>query len=320
MPRLSSNVHNFPTPSQSQAAKEGAGDVVGNVARGVASAIESSSPIAADEMRKAVLGSIQKLPPLPQTIVEIYAIKQSGCPDIDKLLRIINTDPLLVVNLLKISNSVMYASSRKITTAEEMIQMLGTRMVINVAICAGISGHLKPDLSPYGVEVESYTQASALQSAIIELWPEEEISPMRRDLQFAAFLQEVGTIVISKIAIEKDLVPAFRHALAVCESRSSAEESVFGISSAEVTSLVFAEWKFNQDIIDYISGSDYPERAAHTALTGSQALRIAKTLAPVGSVPMSLDNVEKARARVIEYGFDETAFERMADRMFYRIR
>lgn len=187
---LPSNVHRFPTSSR-PCRPDGSEGIVETVARGVVSAIEPSPSLAAEEMRGEVLAKIRTLPPLPQTIADIYAIKQSGCPDTDRLLRIINNDPLLVVNLLKISNSVMYASSRHITTAEEMLQMLGTRMVINVAICAGISGHLKPDLSPYGVGVESFTQVSSLQSAIIERWPDEALSSVRRDVQFAAFLQEV---------------------------------------------------------------------------------------------------------------------------------
>lgn len=94
---------------------------------------------------------------------------------------------------------------------------------------------------------------------------------------------------------------------------------MFGISSAEVTSLVFAEWKFNRDIVDFIAGSDHPERTVGSASTGSRALKIAKTLAPLGSDPFSSENVEKARTYVIEYGFDEAAFDRMVDRIYDRM-
>lgn len=64
-------------------------------------------------------------------------------------------------------------------------------MVINVAVCTGISGHLKPDMHPYGIEAESFTETSALRSAIIEKWPDKNLTSLQSDLQFAAFLQEV---------------------------------------------------------------------------------------------------------------------------------
>jgi HD-like signal output (HDOD) protein len=222
---------------------------------------------------------------------------------------------MIVANLLKISNSAMYGFSRQVKTVSDALKMLGLKMVINAVMCMTIGRHLKPDLSPYDIDIESFTANSSFQSAIIEQWTDAALRPIQSDLQFSAFLQEVGVIVISMVAIEKNLVQAFRQALERYDDQSMAEEAVFGLSSAEVTSIMFSEWKFNQKIIDYISGTANPEKAPESTSVGSRALKIAKMLAPIGKTSMSEESVSKARERAMAFGLDESAFEKMIGRI-----
>lgn len=88
----------------------------------------STTPDAAflseDEMRATVLKKVQNLPPLPKTIVDIYALRRSDNPDVDKLLQIIKGDPMTTTNLIKISNSVIYGLSQKVKTPAEALRML----------------------------------------------------------------------------------------------------------------------------------------------------------------------------------------------------
>ncbi|MDQ1343558.1 MAG: hypothetical protein QG650_277 [Patescibacteria group bacterium] len=262
-----------------------------------------------------MIRKIRNLPPLPKTISEIHALRHSESPDTEALLRIIQSDPMIMANLLKISNSAMYGFSRQIRTVADAIKMLGFKMVINAVMCTTISRHLKPDLSPYGIDIESFTANSSFQGAIIEQWPDASFRSIQSDLQFSAFLQEVGVIVISMMAIEKNLVQVFQQALERYDDQSVAEEAIFGLSSAEVTSIMFSEWKFNQNIIDYINGTVDPEKAPESTSIGSRALKIAKMLSPIGKTSMSEESVSKARERAIAFGLDESAFEKMIGRI-----
>lgn len=91
------------------------------------------------------------------------------------------------------------------------------------------------------------------------------------------------------------------------------------MSSASVAAIVFSEWKFSQDVVDYIAGSDRPETAPEYAAMGAKALKIAKVLAPLGKESMSAESVRKARELVIEYGFSEEAFDKMAESVSNKI-
>lgn len=107
--------------------------------------------------------------------------------------------------------------------------------------------------------MEGFTDTSSMQSKIIDRWTDPKIVAIKTDLQFAAFLQEVGIIIISMVIIEKNLTQLFQKQVNECSDLSVAEKNILGQSSAEITSLVFSHWKFNQKLIDYIRHSDKPE-------------------------------------------------------------
>jgi HD-like signal output (HDOD) protein len=55
-----------------------------------------------------ILTKINALQPLPKTIVEIERLRREDDIDSDELLKILETDPMIVSNILRVSNSAMY--------------------------------------------------------------------------------------------------------------------------------------------------------------------------------------------------------------------
>lgn len=76
---------------------------------------------------------------------------------------------------------------------------------------------------------------------------------------------------------------------------------------------MFTEWKFNPEMIGYIRASDHPERFEEG--DAGKALKIAKTLIPLGKPHLSAEAYARAKALVDEYGFDEGRFEKMVERL-----
>lgn len=148
----------------------GAATIHRNVSGGVEAAMSAAEPSAAvteEEMRDLISKKIKSFPPLPQTIVEIYALRRSADPDTNKLLKIVSSDSNMAANMVKISNSVVYGLSGSVKTPADALRRLGTRMVINVAMSSSMSAHLQPDLSPYGIRNEAFSEASSAQGLVI---------------------------------------------------------------------------------------------------------------------------------------------------------
>lgn len=76
---------------------------------------------------------------------------------------------------------------------------------------------------------------------------------------------------------------------------------------------MFTEWKFNQEMIEYIRASDHPERFEEGS--AGKALKIAKTLVPLGKPHLTPEAYARAKSLVDEYGFDEGRFDKMVERL-----
>jgi HD-like signal output (HDOD) protein len=59
-------------------------------------------------MKNLITSKIQNLPPLPKTVIEIERIRSSMDPDNEELITAIQSDPMIVANILKVCNSAMY--------------------------------------------------------------------------------------------------------------------------------------------------------------------------------------------------------------------
>jgi HD-like signal output (HDOD) protein len=303
----------FQGKAASYSGKNPAKTVADTTASGVGAIMQDISQTVGINMRELIVNKIKSLPPLPKTVIEVNRIRNSDEPDNRELIKVLKEDAAVTFNIFKLANSSMYGFSGKIKTLEQALSFFGFNMVTNIAISTAIIGHLKPNLGPYGVDMESFNGTSSIQSKIIEKWIDPKINGLKNELQFAAFLQEVGIIIFSIIILENNLTDHFKDAIEKYQDQSVAENMMFGHSSSEVTSMMFSHWKFNKDMIDYIRHADKPENAEELFKVGSQALKIAKILAPIGQGGITKDSIARATELAQEYDFDPVSFEKLTD-------
>lgn len=256
------------------------------------------------KMEQDIIQKVNALPPIPKTVLEIEQLKSSPDKDLDKLLKIIESDPMITANILKISNSALYGFSGKIKTVKIALSMLWFNMGASIAMSSAINNLLKPNLTPYEVNIENFTHISSIQSKIIAEWKDPKIKAIKNDLQIAAFLQEVGKIIISMVLIEKKLVYQFQRKLEWWADISYLEEKTVYKTSAEITAMIFKHWKLNPKMISLIEFSDKPENAPEEFKVWAMALKIVKTLSPVFKESLWEKDLIKALKLILNYGFD----------------
>lgn len=265
------------------------------------------------ELEKMLIWRIEKLPPIPKTIIEIEMLRKSNDIDNRDLLRIIENDAIIVANILKVANSAMYCFSSKVKTVQMAMNLLWFNMVSNIAISTAINKILKPNLAAYDVNIDDFISISSTQSRIIEQWQEPKIMWIKSDLQLAAFLQELWKIIISMIIIEKNIVNGFKKRILSWEEIHNAEESIISKSSAEVTAMIFTQWKFNKQIIELIHYSDKPETAPKVLQNWVYALKIVKTLFPVLKDGLCEKTIKKSLELAKLYWFNTRLLENVID-------
>ncbi len=271
------------------------------------------------DIKELVIKIIESLPPLPETISKIESLKLSEDRDLFKLLAIIQWDPkdpknvwdpMIAVNILKVANSAMYWYWWRIKTVKDALLMLGFNMISNIAISTSLNSVLKPDLEPYSIDIDTFLSKSSIQSRLIEKWDEKAIRAIKHELTSASFMQEIGKIVVSIVLKEKWLIDKFKWLVNELKQLDEAEEKAISQTSAVVTAIVFSQWRFNDYMIKLIENSDKPENAPEDLSSWAYALKIVKTLAPIGWDNFSQEALDRAFLFADKAWFDPSSLQK----------
>jgi len=132
----------------------------------------------------------------------------------------------------------------------------------------------------------------------------------------AAFLQETGTILIASDIIKEDEDISFKSEVETSNNLAAVEKSYVGVTSAEVTALIFEHWGFDDEFVEMIRYADNPAAAPKAVREYSTALHIVKTVLPVNR-PFAEQAINfglrKARDAGYEYELLEDAIDDMLD-------
>lgn len=258
---------------------------------------------------------IETLPPLPESAVEIEKLRRQDDYDMKELLKIISKDPMIIANILKVANSAMYWFAGKINDTKKAVVMLWFELITNIAISTIIRNLIKPNLDPYGIDTETFSLISWAQSRLIEQRQEPKIKNLKKDLQLAAFLQEVWKIVIAMILNEHGLAKEFKKQLSESWNISEVENAVLNATSASIAAKVFAHWNFHIDMVKLIEYSDEPGKAPVELMCWSYALKIVKILCPVSENRFTKESIRQSILLAWECDLDIDALEKVIDRV-----
>ncbi|MDQ1263340.1 MAG: hypothetical protein QG559_341 [Campylobacterota bacterium] len=232
-------------------------------------------------MKSSIIESIKALPPLSTTIVEINRIFADDNSTIKDMANIVEKDPMIIANLLKIANSPLYGFGREIKNAAQAVSLFGMGMTRSIAIGNSVRKLLNVDMQPYRVTSEQFAHISALQSALMLNWYNKVSRAKAEKLYLASFLQETGKILIASEVIQDDEAVSFASEVETSNNLAAVEKSYVGSTCGEVTALVFEHWGFDNDFIEMIRYSDTPSSAPNSIKEYATALNIVKRIVPI---------------------------------------
>jgi putative nucleotidyltransferase with HDIG domain len=202
------------------------------------------------DLKKIVKG-IENLEPIPQAATKIMSIVEDPDSSISDVTKLVEYEPALTANLLKICNSAYFGLSREITSVHHAVSLLGMAQVADLVLMASAAKNLKKGQEGYDLrdgELWKYSVASALIAR--ELAGKKGAE--NNNLIFtAALLKDIGKIVLSQYvngAFDEINALVSKHAY----SFNEAEKEVFGIDHAELGGMVAERWKFNDTLADVI--------------------------------------------------------------------
>lgn len=258
-------------------------------------------------MDKILVDNIKQLPPLPESCQQIETVYHDENSTFDDLIKILEKDPMLTADLLKAANSPLYGFSREINTLAQAVSLFGMGTVRGFALATIIKKSFKLDLSPYGISNTLFSNLSEMQHALMVNWCLRTSPKDLNLLSPAAFLIELGKVIIAQCISKEEKVEAFQTTIASSENVNDAELSVCGSTTAQVSAEIFDFWKFEEDLISLIRYADTPDEAPQHLQKFARMLHVVRTTITL-QAQITDSSLTQAEALVNAYDLDVNTF------------
>lgn len=259
-------------------------------------------------MTEDITKKIKQLPPLPESAMKIEAIYQDPDSSFNDMVKVLEKDPLLTADILKSANSPLYGFSREINAISQAVGLFGMGTVRGFALASIVKKSFSLNLSPYNISNEMFSSLSKKQHALITAWCLRKENKLLGILSPAAFLVEIGKVLISQQIVADNKVEEFQEALKELGSVEEAERKVIGADTPEVSSTIFEHWRFEEGLIDTIRNCLNPEKADEEDQKAAQILYVVRTAVPLNGV-ITEESEAKAKELIEKYELDLESFD-----------
>lgn len=269
-------------------------------------------------MLENIVERIKALPPLPKSFHEINAVCADENATIDKLAKVIENDPMLVANLLKVANSPLYSFRTQIKSVLQAVSLFGMSTTRALTTDISIKKLLSVDIEPYGVSPEDFVHICGMQSSLIRDWYSKVDKTKTDTLFLAALMQETGKILIADEIVKNDEAMQFKSEIQSAVNIAQVEQSYVGTTTAEITAKIFEHWGFSEEIVQTIEFSDNYEKAEDAIRPLSFALKVVKMAVPINS-PLSERSVTIALHLLEKEQMDQAVFAQAVEKAIEKL-
>jgi len=209
----------------------------------------------------------ESFPNLPAAVKKIQKMFATNSVDNKKLTLLLQEDPLLCTNILKLVNSPHYGLRQKVTSIHQAIMLLGTTIIRGIVMAAVLKKSFPLNLSPYKITIEQFDKICTLRVNFLNEWFKNDNNDNIniQDLLSAAFLMECGKVITSHSIIQNNLHDKFimlQNDFTLTES----ENVLFNMNSYRVAALLFEKWGFDNSFTKLISGVLNPKTEEQNVL------------------------------------------------------
>ncbi len=216
-----------------------------------------------EHLAKSLASGTLEIPPLPEVANQVLSLSQSADTDAKKLAELIHRDQALASNVLRISNSPLYAGREPIVSLQQAISRIGFAALCDMAFAVSVRSRMVT-VKPFEAEARDLWRHSFASG----LFAKEIARARRRNVEGAficGLLHDMGKSVIfgAAAAVAKSVVMPSREAVL----------PVIDEMHAGVGAQFATKWNLSKQVAEAIEfhhaweqAPTYQELAAMTAL------------------------------------------------------
>ena len=231
------------------------------------------------ELTQRLTAWVDALPAFGPTVQRIVALsKEMHCAPRD-MVHVIETDPVVMIKVLKVVNSAQYGYGKNITSVNQAVAILGFNTIKNLALGIADAGIL-PAKNVGGFDAKRYLLHSLTTAAVARLLAAQRPDADSQDYYIAGLLHDFGKVMISQYKPSR-----FRQAMDTALWEGSALhmnlQSIAGMNHAQICAGLLEHWGFKETLVTAIRLQYAPESASsHLVASLYAANLISKALLP----------------------------------------
>ncbi len=199
-----------------------------------------------------LISFVEKMPAFPKSVQRVVQLTSDINASAKEIVRVIESDPVMTVKILKVINSAFYGLPQKITSIQRAVVHIGLNTIKNLALSVAAMGVLQPtnkaDFDTQKFLLHSLTTASLCRMLAEKL----KVKASECSGFFVAGLvHDFGKIVFAefdpvnfKLALDKSAKENI--------SLHEAEFEFMGINHAQVGKILAEKWELDPVLIDAI--------------------------------------------------------------------
>ncbi|MBI5740123.1 MAG: HDOD domain-containing protein [Nitrospirae bacterium] len=192
--------------------------------------------------KEKVYNCIEFLPPIPDIMKELNELLQKKDCDLRDISGVIEKDPSLSLNVLKIANSAFYGLPYEVSSMERAVALIGLQEVASLCMVCNITDILKPEPGVMTMDIKSFWEHSVATGVIAKIFCKEFNIRTQENLYLAGLIHDVGKIIIdrfSHIAYDGIIKATHDENIALIE----AEKRIIGESHDRVGGWLIEKWE-----------------------------------------------------------------------------
>lgn len=265
-------------------------------------------------MTEGLLENIESVPSLPESVQEVERVYRDIDSSFEDMQKAIEKDPFLTANILRLVNSPFYGLKTKVKDLSRAVGLLGKGAIRTFVLSSAIDSNFEIDLSPYDITPEQFRLASEKQMALMINWSTRTHPKDVALLAPAAFLVDIGRLLISKTLIEDAKVNIIQEALHSGADIAEAEITACGAQTTDVTASLFHKWGLEPKMIYIIRYANNPANANEDDKELTAYLKaIRETVLENGEI--TEDSIAAAKATIEEFGLNLEQYESALEKL-----
>lgn len=206
------------------------------------------------ELRRALEGYIDKMPPLPTSVGKVLEICQKPNAQPADLNKVISLDPVLLARVMKLINSAYYGLNQEVTSLVRAIIMLGLNTVKNLALSTAVLGALGTQGKGSVLNLDGFWLHSLCVGVTAKFIAKLRNVPAA-DVEtyfFCGLLHDIGKVPLNNRAPD-DYLLALQASAEQRVSLYQAETMTLEFTHTDAGSLIIQAWQLSDDIQDVVA-------------------------------------------------------------------